>query len=108
MLPLNHVTHSSTSRLPPIIRTASSVYPPLIVNKQQQQQQGTGRRRRTKTSTVTTSSTTTITSLVSVNALNINSTISASLTSTQHQNSSTEEAYSAKTGIKTAALLGGR
>ena len=114
MLPLNHVINSTTFLLPNII-TTSSVYHPLIVSKQRRrrrrQQQPPPQRARTRRTTTTTTSTpfaiTTI-PLPSVNTRNNTASLSISTLSTQQQlNTSLEESYSPKTGIKTAALLGG-
>ncbi|CAF1277041.1 unnamed protein product [Adineta steineri] len=101
MLPRNHVINLSTLPSQNIIKT-SSVYHQLIINKQQQT-----RRRPTKTTTITTI---TSTSLISVNITNITTSFSSFISSTQQQQQqqiSYEDSYSAKTGIKTAAILGG-
>jgi len=100
MLPRNHLINSP-NLLPQNISTTSSVYHQLTINKQQQKQKP----RRRKTTTIT--STITIPSLFLVNTTNINSSFSSSTSSTPHQQIAFEDSYSPKTGIKTAALLGG-
>jgi predicted neuraminidase len=103
MLPLNHAINSATLT-PRNIITTSSVYRQLFATKQQQQQQQTQGRSKT-TTTITTITTT---SLFSVNTTSItSSSLSSSTSLTQPQQLSFDESYSAKTGIKTAALLGG-
>jgi len=91
MFPLNRINNTLTFPLVNIISTSSSssIYHSLNNNKQK-------KRRQSLTTTITT------TSLFS----NITS-LSFSTSTTQHQQISFEEPYSAKTGIKTAALLGG-
>jgi hypothetical protein len=100
MLPRNHLINSP-NLLPQNIITTSSVFHQLTINKQQQKQ----KLRRRKTTTII--STITTPSLFSVNITNINSSFSSSTSSTSHQQISFEDSYSAKTGIKIAALLGG-
>jgi hypothetical protein len=100
MLHLNHLINSATL-LPETLLPTSSVYHQLIINQQQQKQ----KLRRRKTTTIINSITTA--SLFSVNTTNINSSFSSSTSHTPEQQISIEDSYSAKTGIKTAALLGG-
>jgi hypothetical protein len=90
MFPLNRINHTLTFPPVNIISTSSSFIYHLLNNNKQQ------KRRQILTTTITT------TSLFS----NITS-LSSSTSTTQHQQISFEEPYSAKTGIKTAALLGG-
>lgn len=89
MFPLNRINNSLTYPSVNIIST-STIYQFLNKNKQP---------RRQKFLTTTTITTTSLYS-------NITS-LSSSTSTTQHQQISFEEPYSAKTGIKTAALLGG-
>jgi hypothetical protein len=107
MLPLNHVINSATITLSQNIITTSPVDHQLLTNKQKQQQQ----KQKPLRSRITTTTISTIasTSLFSVNTTNITSSSSfpTSTSSTQQQQISFEDSYSAKTGIKTAALLGG-
>jgi hypothetical protein len=103
MLPRNYLINSPTQSLQNIIPT-SSVYHSLAANKNEQQQKQKQKPRRRTTSTITTIATT---SFFSVNITNINSSFSSSTSTQQQQQISFEDSYSAKTGIKTAALLGG-
>ncbi len=89
MFPLKHINNSRIFSSINIITTSSSIYHLLNVSKQK-----SGRQHITTTITST--------SLLS----NITS-LSSSTSTTQHQQNLFEEPYSAKTGIKTAALLGG-
>jgi hypothetical protein len=89
MFPLKLINNSRIFPSINIITTSSSIYHLLNVSKQKT-------RRQHITTTITT------TSLLS----NITS-LSSSTSTTQHQQILVEEPYSAKTGIKTAALLGG-
>jgi hypothetical protein len=89
MFPLNRQNNSLTYSSSINIISTSSIYHLLNNNKQLKRQQ-------LLTTTITT------TSLFS----NITS-LSSSTSTTQHQQISFEEPYSAKTGIKIAALLGG-
>ncbi|UJR27634.1 hypothetical protein I4U23_008915 [Adineta vaga] len=99
MLPRNHVINLLTVRPQNIIST-SSVYH-RINNNKQQQHISLQTKNRTKTKTIAT------TSLISVNITNITASFSPSTSSTPQQQISFEEHYSVKTGIKTAAILGG-
>ncbi|CAF0970644.1 unnamed protein product [Rotaria sordida] len=100
MLPLNHVINSPTLSPQHIVAT-SSIYRQLTSDKQKQQQ------KRQKRPTTTTNTTITTATLFSVHITNITSSLFSSISSTQQQQLSFEDPYSAKTGIKTAALLGG-
>ncbi|CAF3180735.1 unnamed protein product [Rotaria socialis] len=99
MLSFNHVTNSTI--LPTkTIRTTSSAYRPLTNNKKQTS------RKRPKTTTFTTITTT---SFFSVHITNLTSSTSSSssISSSEQQQVLLEDTYSAKTGIKIAAILGG-
>lgn len=104
MFPLNHLINSSNFYPQNLIST-SSVYHQLTVNKQVKPKPKLKSRRPTTTTTIL--NTIATSSIFSVNTTNINSSFSTSTSSTQQQHISFEDSYSAKTGIKTAALLGG-
>ncbi|CAF1673391.1 unnamed protein product [Adineta ricciae] len=76
------------------------------IDKQQQQISLRTKKTRTK-STANTSIATTTNSLIFVNITNLTVSFSPSTLSTPQQQISSEDSYSAKTGIKTAAILGG-
>ncbi|CAF0802281.1 unnamed protein product [Adineta ricciae] len=105
MLSRNHVINLSTVRPQNIIST-SSVYHRSDIDKQQQQISLRTKKTRTK-STANTSVATSTTSLIFVNITNLTVSFSPSTLSTPQQQISSEDSYSAKTGIKTAAILGG-
>jgi hypothetical protein len=88
MFPLNQINNSLTLSSLNIIPTLS-IYRLFNVSKQQKRRQH-------------------ITTIIPTTAFFSNiSSLSSSTSTTQHQQISVEEPYSVKTGIKTAALLGG-
>lgn len=98
MLPLNYATNS-TKLSTQNATTRSPVNRPQTSKKQQTL------RKRPKATTLTTITTT---SFISTYITNQTSTsLDSLISSTEQQQVSVEDTYSAKTGLKTAALLGG-